>query len=78
VCVTTREGARGFGDRALPGLVAVEDVAAMADAIVELLRDGEARHRLEAPHDAPLARFGWDACAARQDELYAALLSSRA
>ena len=31
-----------------------------------------------APLTIALARFGWDACAARQDELYAALLSRRA
>ncbi|MGE5617224.1 MAG: glycosyltransferase [Bacillota bacterium] len=75
VCVTTREGARGFEDRALPGLVAVEDVSAMVEPIVSLLRDDEERHRREAPADEALAAFTWERCAAQQHALYASFLA---
>jgi len=68
VCVTTADGARGFG-AAAPGLVVVPDVAAMGDAVAALLRDVARRHALEQPDPAVLDTFGWHHSVARLREL---------
>lgn len=74
VCATTRDGARGFADAALPGLVVSDDTAAMAATIAPLLRDGALRQRLERGDDGALDTYTWDAMAARQRALYETLL----
>ncbi|MEO7810982.1 MAG: glycosyltransferase [Usitatibacter sp.] len=76
-CVSTEEGARGFIDAGLPGLVTVRDVAAMAGPIINLLEDHEQRRRIEAPDASLLARFQWRHCAAIQSALYHSLLEGR-
>ena len=76
VCVSTAEGARGFRDEGFAGLVIVESVAAMAPAIVSLLRDNELRLRLESADAMRLARFTWAASAAVQRALYLRLLQA--
>jgi glycosyltransferase involved in cell wall biosynthesis len=73
-CVSTEEGARGFIDAGLRGLVTVRDVAAMAQPIIGLLEDREQRRRIETPDPARLARFLWQHCAAIQSDLYRSLL----
>lgn len=75
VCVSTREGARGFAGRAGDGLVLVDDVAAMADPIIELLSDAAQRHRREAAitHED----HGWHHAYAGQRACLAELVRSR-
>ncbi|TMH58121.1 MAG: glycosyltransferase, partial [Betaproteobacteria bacterium] len=70
VCVSTVEGARGFLDLRLPGLVTVSSVDAMIEPIVRLLRDPEARRRLESPDRGQLAQFHWEHAARLQATLY--------
>ncbi|MEP6941838.1 MAG: glycosyltransferase [Betaproteobacteria bacterium] len=76
VCVSTLEGARGYADAGLPGLVAVSDVAGMIDPIVKLLTDPARRRDIERPDAAQLARFSWQQCAAVQGDLYRSLLGT--
>lgn len=73
VCVSTVQGARGFGDAGLQGLVACDDVAAMAAPIAALLRDAPQRHAQERADGARLDAYTWDALAARQQAAYAEL-----
>src|SRR5262249_32250418 len=47
VCVSTIEGARGYLNTGLAGLITVPDVAQMVEPIVALLTDPAERHRLE-------------------------------
>jgi GT2 family glycosyltransferase/glycosyltransferase involved in cell wall biosynthesis len=70
VCVSTVEGARGFLDLRLPGLVTVSSIDAMIEPIVRLLRDPEARRRLESPDRRQLAPFRWEHNARLQAALY--------
>ena len=72
-CVTTAEGARGFVDLLLPGLVVAPSVAGMAEPIARLLGDARERHAVEHPDPASLAPFQWDACARPLEALYASL-----
>lgn len=69
-CVSTREGARGFGDDALSGLVQAESVAAMAEPIIALLADDARRRALERADGDRLLAYTWDGSAARQLALY--------
>jgi GT2 family glycosyltransferase/glycosyltransferase involved in cell wall biosynthesis len=75
-CVSTVEGARGFRDAGLRGLVTVKDVAAMVEPIIGLLRDSARRQRIERPDAARLAPFSWQRCAAIQGDLYRSLLEA--
>ena len=76
ICVSTREGARGFADRGSAALVTASDVAAMAAPIVDLLRDDATRRAREALDPVLLEPYQWDRCAERQRQLYRSLLSS--
>lgn len=76
VCVSTADGARGFRAEAPPGLVIVDDVAAMASPIVTLLTQPADRHRREDPRAFAWDRFSWKHSAARQRALYDELLST--
>ncbi len=73
-CVSTVDGARGFGDAGLPGLITVRDVAAMIEPIISLLRDPVRRQHIERPDATRLAPFSWQRCAAIQGDLYRRLL----
>ena len=77
VCVSTVDGARGFRDAGLAGLVLADDIESMAEPIIALLRDPALRHRLEAPDPARLARYQWSHSAQLLRELYTSLLGSR-
>lgn len=75
VCVSTQEGARGFLTDPPPGLVTVADVASMAAAVIDLLTDVEARHRLEFPRPDTLGRYGWGNSVELQKGIYRAVLA---
>jgi GT2 family glycosyltransferase/glycosyltransferase involved in cell wall biosynthesis len=77
VCVSTVDGARGFREAGLAGLVLVDDIAGMADPIVALLRDTAERHRIERPDATRLMRYQWSHSAALQRDLYTALVERR-
>jgi glycosyltransferase involved in cell wall biosynthesis len=74
-CVSTKDGARGFVDAGLAGLVTVDDVEAMAGPIIALLKDNRQRNRIEEPDASRLERFQWRHCAALQSELYRNLMA---
>jgi len=70
VCVSTRDGARGFLEDDAAALVLAADVAAMAAPVARLLRDASARHAIEAPDAVTVARHSWDGIAQAQLALY--------
>ena len=70
ICVSTRDGARGFAGDAPPALVHATDVPDMAPSIIELLSDPDARHRKENPHATRWDRFRWSHAATIQRALY--------
>ena len=74
-CVSTEDGARGFSDAGLRGLITVPDVRAMIGPIIDLLEDPERRRRIEAPDLSRLSRFRWQHCAGIQGDLYRNLLA---
>jgi GT2 family glycosyltransferase/glycosyltransferase involved in cell wall biosynthesis len=74
-CVSTKDGARGFVDAGLAGLVVVNDVEAMAAPIITLLKDSRQRHHIEKPDAERLEQFQWRHCAAIQSELYRNLVA---
>jgi glycosyltransferase involved in cell wall biosynthesis len=76
-CVSTAEGARGFRDDAIPGLVIAGSVAAMIEPCIRLLQDVTHRHEIEAPDGAILDRFSWEQCARPLDALYVELMAGR-
>jgi len=76
-CVSTLDGARGFADAGLAGLVLADDVPAMAAPVARLLADAGARHAIERPEAERIAPFTWDGIAARQLALYRDLVGAR-
>jgi GT2 family glycosyltransferase/glycosyltransferase involved in cell wall biosynthesis len=74
VCVSTAEGARGFADCALAGLVLAPGISAMETPIAALLADHGERRRRERSDDARLDTFTWNTMAERQFDLYRRLL----
>ncbi len=76
ICVSTRDGARGFTDTGLAGLLVVDQVAAMSTPIIELLGDAPRRHAIELPDRGQVARWTWDGIAQAQLALYRQLLGS--
>jgi len=78
VCVSTHDGARGFGAADLQGLVLADDIAAMAPPIAALLADDTVRRQRERADAARLDAYTWDAMAQQQLSVYTQLLQSRA
>jgi len=74
VCVSTRDGARGFLNRGLRGLVAVESVHEFIDPITRLLSDEDRRLELERPEPEKLEPYQWRHAATRQLAIYRELL----
>ena len=70
VCVSTQDGARGFLDSGLAGMVLVPDIAAMAAPIIALLGDPAHRHARERPDPPQIQPYTWDGIADRQLALY--------
>ncbi|HZX92177.1 MAG TPA: glycosyltransferase [Rudaea sp.] len=74
VCVSTSDGARGFSECGLEGLVLAPAIAAMEAPIAALLADHGERRRRERCDDARLDAFTWNTMADRQFDLYRQLL----
>ncbi len=73
-CVSTIDGARGFTNSGLKGLVAVKGVPEMADAVIALAKDSIRRHAIEYPERAAIEPLTWRGSAARQVALYQQLM----
>jgi glycosyltransferase involved in cell wall biosynthesis len=78
ICVSTRDGARGFADAQLEGLVLADDIGAMAGPIASLLADDAERRRRERADNARLDAYTWDAMAQRQLAVYEQLTQGAA
>lgn len=74
VCVSTADGARGFADSGLTGLVCVSDVPSMTAAIDALLRDPARRRALERADREAIRPLTWDGIADAQFTLYRDLI----
>jgi glycosyltransferase involved in cell wall biosynthesis len=74
VCVSTADGARGFADSGLEGLVVAPAIATMEAPIALLLADHGERRRRERGDGARLDGFTWNTMADRQFDLYRRLL----
>jgi glycosyltransferase involved in cell wall biosynthesis len=59
ICVSTREGARGFDNPGLSALITVENVEDFVEPIEELLGDPLKRRSLEAPQESVLEQYTW-------------------
>lgn len=59
VCISTREGARGFLDSGFPSLVIRETIEEFASPLQNLLCDATSRHALEFPRRELLEEFTW-------------------
>lgn len=70
VCVSTRDGARGFAAAGLQGLMLSDGIAAMAAPIAALLRDPAQRRRRESADGSILDNYTWRTMAARQLAVY--------
>lgn len=77
VCVTTRNGARGFVALDTPALRVVDDWQAMADAINGLLADTAARHQAEQSATKVRSQLSWDGRAAELLQVYRTLLGDK-
>jgi glycosyltransferase involved in cell wall biosynthesis len=77
VCVSTREGARGFLNAGLSGLIVVETVAQLTEQIVRLLNDEEERLKLETQEAAKLECHSWVRASEAQMAVYQRLISGR-
>jgi GT2 family glycosyltransferase len=77
VCVSTRQGARGFLQSGLPQLVTVETIEEFEPLLHDLLSHVDARRSVERPSDEHLAGLAWRNSAASQDRLYQDLLQHR-
>lgn len=76
VCVSSRDGARGWIAAGLSGLVLADDIAGMLEPITQMLVDEPSRLRLEKVCVASLSHFSWRKAALRQEGVYRTLLGS--
>jgi GT2 family glycosyltransferase len=74
ICVSTRDGARGFLDSGLPGLVVASDIPEMGEPIGQLLADEPRRLMLEKAEREKLRAFSWDEAALTLERVYCRLL----
>jgi hypothetical protein len=74
VCVSTREGTRGFTNLQGETLQVADNWADMTNCIIRLLQDVDARHALEATAMADRHRLSWQGQAERLLAVYAALI----
>ncbi len=76
VCVSTVEGARGYREPPVVGVVVAASVTDMVAPILALLRDAAGRHRLEAQAIAGRADLQWTGSVRALQGLHARLLQS--
>jgi GT2 family glycosyltransferase len=74
VCVSTRDGARGFLSDCPPSLIVVERTSDFLEPLQRLLLDSAFRRSIEQPPAEYLARHSWKASAGRFVEEYVRLL----
>ena len=74
VCISTRDGARGYMASDLPSLV-IADKKDFADRIAGLLTDVQHRHSLECPTEA-LNQYSWQRASEEQARIYNSLLQT--
>jgi glycosyltransferase involved in cell wall biosynthesis len=77
VCVSTREGSRGFLNSGLRSLIVVETVSQFAEAIAGLLNAEEARLKIEAPEPCKLEGYSWARSSEAQMAVYRRLTGAR-
>lgn len=70
VCVSTREGARGFLNSGFPGLVLTESVQGFIEPLSSLLLDHNYRRSLESVPSEKLFHSSWKHSAEKQANLY--------
>ncbi len=75
VCVSTADGARGFVDAELPGLLIAADIPGMLEPLTRMLADEPARLRLEQALVACAGSFAWSHSALTQERVYEQLQS---
>jgi hypothetical protein len=77
VCVSNREGARGFLESGFRSLVAVDTMAEFVEAISWLLNHPDARSYIEAPEPVRLEPYSWVRAAEQQMAVYRRLIRPR-
>lgn len=77
VCVTTKNGARGFADLQTEALRIVESWTQMSAEINVLLQNVESRRRYERPSPAVQKKLSWNNCAEELLQLYQNLLPEK-
>jgi GT2 family glycosyltransferase len=75
VCVSTRDGARGFLDAGLSGLIVSADVTGMLAPVMQMLTDEVLRLDLEEPRAGQLDRYSWEHAALIQEAIYRDVLA---
>ena len=76
VCVSTKEGGRGFLDLNIPALVVVEKAADFEVPIKSLLSDVEYRRSLEQPRPCTSDICSWDNGAQKLLAIYSRMIST--
>jgi glycosyltransferase involved in cell wall biosynthesis len=71
VCVSTSNGARGFADSGLAGLVTVGSIEKLGEEVAALLRDDARRRAIERPEAEAIRKYTWDGIAAKLLATYA-------
>jgi GT2 family glycosyltransferase len=74
ICVSTKEGARGFANLQGQALQVVDDWAAMTNKLVWLLHDAATRHQWEKSAMLDRQQLSWDGQAERLLQVYQTLL----
>ena len=70
VCLSTREGARGFLHEGFSSLIVTETVEEFAEPLQRLLLDHLYRHSLEKPSPEDLAPYSWKQAGKLQADIY--------
>lgn len=74
ICVSTRDGARGFLESRFGGLIVAPDIASMTAPIATLLETSELRHNCESSDLGRLDHFTWKQAATDLNAVYTTLL----
>jgi hypothetical protein len=77
VCVTTRDGARGFTQAGISSLIVVDRIEDFFHPIEELIGDEALRVTLERPDPETLAPFSWKHAASVLSEIIADRMKDR-